>query len=1007
MTPNAIYSKSGKGVQEASGKTSLLSRGDRAVLSAFDGKVTVKEVADRVGKTFDAKFEQIIRQLERDGFVREVSAGAPGKAAAPGAARPTPAKPPSPAAAGGSDELDFTSMPASKQGPVSRQGAAPPATPPDLAAKARAEAERKAKEEQALSYKTRQEAEAKAAAAAKLRAHAEEKAKRQRERIKAQAPAKAPAGLEVSFGAEIAIPGKADVDVKGQASAFAKAREEAEEKAQKDRDRIKAEAEARLLAETEAKLRSEAEIKEKEIAEAKRQAEAAAQVKAAHEAELRAAFEAERAKAREEAERARKEAEELRQRLEDERKARDEADRARKEAEEKARKEEERRAREEAERRAREEQERKARDERERKGREEQERKAREEAERKARDDQERRAREEAARAKEQAERALQEVERAQREAKEKEKKKPAPAATGDQFTDSLMADFDSFNQREDEEIKAKEEFVRKEKEDAARRAGERAEAERKAREESDRQKREEDDRRRKEEEERLGRELREREARERQEREARESAERERKALAARIEETAAAVKADDDIPVTDSDLDMDDVKRDRAAVSKESRKATREREREAKEREAEAKERAKERKREAKRASAAPPPPVGGSYAPIRRRRSWGKPIAVILFLLLGAGIGVLHLMPLETQEYEKVVSEAIGQPVKIRSANLSLYKGAMLRMEGVSIGEAKIATVRAYPEIGTLFDEKKAFSRIELDGVSLPQRDLGAVLGAKVKSDRFSVAHVRARQLKLEGLLTFPPLEADMVLARDGSVSTVSFFGADSLSAKLTPKGANVEFDVTANSFTLPIAPDVTLSAFAMKGVARGDGMRIDSWGGGNFDGAVSGTATIRWGSNWNIDGVLTVRGMSGAMFAPTLLYEGKVEGTGKFSVNGPDPTKFMERGRLEGSFSVPRGVLGTFDLSRAIRTGGREAAGYTPFTGLSAQGLFDKGAIALRNVTFRAGALNAGASADIAADGALSGRIVADIRTSSQTLRATVTLGGTLKEPQVKN
>src|SRR3954465_12105894 len=63
MTPSAIYSKSGKGVQEASGKTSILSRGDRAVLSAFDGKLTLGEVAERVGKPFDAKFEQLVTQL--------------------------------------------------------------------------------------------------------------------------------------------------------------------------------------------------------------------------------------------------------------------------------------------------------------------------------------------------------------------------------------------------------------------------------------------------------------------------------------------------------------------------------------------------------------------------------------------------------------------------------------------------------------------------------------------------------------------------------------------------------------------------------------------------------------------------------------------------------------------------------------------------------------------------------------------------------------------------------
>jgi hypothetical protein len=69
-------------------------------------------------------------------------------------------------------------------------------------------------------------------------------------------------------------------------------------------------------------------------------------------------------------------------------------------------------------------------------------------------------------------------------------------------------------------------------------------------------------------------------------------------------------------------------------------------------------------------------------------------------------------------------------------------------------------------------------------------------------------------------------------------------------------------------------------------------------------------------------------------------------------------------------------------------------------------MSGQVIFDKGAVALRNVTFHAGAMNAAASADVTPEGALSGRIVADIRTSSQNLRATVNMGGTVTEPLVK-
>src|SRR5213083_3009512 len=131
MNPTAIYSKSGKGVQEAAGKTSLLQRADRAVLSAIDGRATLADVAQKVGKPFDAAFESLITKLDKDGFVREVSAGA---------ATAAPKLPPKPApkpAAGGGDTLDFSSIAPSPK---------PAAAAPSQSAlnKAREEAEAKA-----------------------------------------------------------------------------------------------------------------------------------------------------------------------------------------------------------------------------------------------------------------------------------------------------------------------------------------------------------------------------------------------------------------------------------------------------------------------------------------------------------------------------------------------------------------------------------------------------------------------------------------------------------------------------------------------------------------------------------------------------------------------------------------------------------------------------------------------------------------------------------------------
>jgi hypothetical protein len=196
-------------------------------------------------------------------------------------------------------------------------------------------------------------------------------------------------------------------------------------------------------------------------------------------------------------------------------------------------------------------------------------------------------------------------------------------------------------------------------------------------------------------------------------------------------------------------------------------------------------------------------------------------------------------------------------------------------------------------------------------------------------------------------------------------------------------------------------------VSLGSFAMKGEATRLGMRIESWGGSLLGGALSGSANLRWGGTWQLDGVLRARNVNAAAFAPALLSEGSAEGTGKFSMSGAEPGKLLRGGRIEGSFTIGKGVLGSFDLARAIRTRGEEVNGRTLFVELNGQGSYNGGAVALRNVTIGAGALQAGASADISQSGALSGRIVADVRTASQSLRTTLNLGGTVKDPQVRN
>src|SRR6266550_3301484 len=215
MRPNAIYSKSGKGVQEASGKTSILKREHRAVLSAIDGRATLADVAQKSGNEYDAEFQRLIGQLDKDGFIREVS---PGSGAAPAAGPTKPAGKPDAAI-----DLDFSQLASSQKANTAPQPTRPPPPPkaPALDMAAKAAAERRAKEQESALLRARQEAE--------------EKGQAERERQRAEAEAKVRAKT-VRVAAEQKVREETERRVKEAAE---HARREAEEKARREQDELR------------------------------------------------------------------------------------------------------------------------------------------------------------------------------------------------------------------------------------------------------------------------------------------------------------------------------------------------------------------------------------------------------------------------------------------------------------------------------------------------------------------------------------------------------------------------------------------------------------------------------------------------------------------------------------------------------------------------------------------------------------------------------------------------
>ena len=71
MDRTTVFTKTAKGLMEATGKTSVLSRDLRALLKEIDGKATMAEVQTRFGKMPEPKLQEALNTLAKDDFIRE------------------------------------------------------------------------------------------------------------------------------------------------------------------------------------------------------------------------------------------------------------------------------------------------------------------------------------------------------------------------------------------------------------------------------------------------------------------------------------------------------------------------------------------------------------------------------------------------------------------------------------------------------------------------------------------------------------------------------------------------------------------------------------------------------------------------------------------------------------------------------------------------------------------------------------------------------------------------
>ncbi len=390
------------------------------------------------------------------------------------------------------------------------------------------------------------------------------------------------------------------------------------------------------------------------------------------------------------------------------------------------------------------------------------------------------------------------------------------------------------------------------------------------------------------------------------------------------------------------------------------------------------------------------------------IRRKVKWGKPAALTLFLILLLGLFVVPFIPFDgyIPQFEKLAGAHLQEPVKIKSLHLMLLPQPHWRMDDVSVGnegQLTVSRVNAFTEIGSLLSEHKVFTSIELESPVLSEKGLLALLFGKPPGPDFARASISAKNAKLDSkTLDLPVLDAKMALGEKGVWRDIVLETPDhNTRLRLTedPEGANIE--VHTNKFSMPLKPSFVLENCDAKGVIRRGELRLTEFNGEIYGGYLSGTASVKWGTDWSLSGVIKARAMDPAKLAPNLIGGGTLEGKLVYAMHGKSYAALFAAPHVEGSFVVSRGTLLGVDMGRFLQSG--EAGGKTAFTALSGTFVRDAGKTQLSRLLLAAGPLSARGGADADAANHISGRFAVELKSSVAQARANLSLSGTLEDP----
>jgi hypothetical protein len=395
------------------------------------------------------------------------------------------------------------------------------------------------------------------------------------------------------------------------------------------------------------------------------------------------------------------------------------------------------------------------------------------------------------------------------------------------------------------------------------------------------------------------------------------------------------------------------------------------------------------------------------------------WGTYIVMLMVLVIGGGIGLLHVIPLGAvqSKVQRGLSAWLHDDVTVSGVHFALFPSPRLKLSGLKVGKAFDATASSgiiQIPIGALFDDNVNIDTLELTGITLSQESTARIPLWGKNADR--PANVSINRIVLRGVkldikdVTIPEFHVTMSLNK-GALRTAVINAADTRwSLDLRPEGEGFAVEAALKGTPLPLGVPIPLDDIRATGTLVGTQLIFPELSGTAYNGTFTGSVRADWASGINVNTELAVKDLNLTPFFETFTKDiqinGKMEGAFSINANAAKLSDLMKAPNIQGSYSVREGSISNIDLVQVMRTEGAGRGGSTKFQELTGGIAIGGGEVRYNKLKLQGGVILAGGEIAVSPSEQLNGRINVELRSSVAQDRGSFGISGTVAKPMLK-